>query len=699
MLLRPIVVASVLAAAASLALAGPPVSVDAKLGAETAAPGDPIEVIFHVVVPDGWHVYPPGSKEGVPLDAKLEPVAGVTPGVLEVRGGKQREIDLEGIGKVAIIEGTFDVAWKLQVAKDAEPGERKLAVKFSWQACNEQVCDMPKDQSFALKAEVGVPTPNVGPPVQLPAPEPVVATITLPQKQIHPGEKGAVALDLFVGKGWHIYAPGTEGDRATKLDLELPAGWTAGDMTGPPPTKSETDEIGKANLWEGKVPITRSFTAPATAKPGEAVRIKAHASWIRCNEKGCAPGDEETTLTLDVIAGAPVTTAETPKTGASDAKGGLGIGTLILTSISLGLLNILMPCTLPMIPITISIFSKGKKLTRGQSVFRASVYAAGIIISFAIGGGVIQAVWGNEGQAAVRTIASNGPLNLAIGALFVYFGLSFWGYWEIQLPEFLRSFVERSVDKAKTTAGPSESGIPLPALFLMGFFFVLTSYTCGAPLILGVLTAGLATPGAASVLIATAVFGATTAAPFFGLALMPGLLKSMPRSGGWFKTFKVTLGTIEIAAALKFFSNADLYWHDGTAGLLTRNIFLGLWATAGLFITIFVAHVIKLAHDEEATEPAPKFDPKAWLRAIPFLLVSIYLLADLNGANIPERGKDPLSIIRYEIAANLEAFLPPEKAGKGSHSFHAPEYANYDKALAAAKASGKPLFLEFTGHT
>jgi thiol:disulfide interchange protein DsbD len=234
----------------------------------------------------------------------------------------------------------------------------------------------------------------------------------------------------------------------------------------------------------------------------------------------------------------------------------------------------------------------------------------------------------------------------------------------------------------------------------MGFFFVLTSYTCGAPLVVGLFSVGLA---AGKTLLATAVFGATTAAPFFVLALVPGLLKSLPRSGTWFKTFKVVLGTIELAAALKFFSNADIYWH---AGILTRNVFLAVWVGAGAFMTLYVAHVIKLSHDEEAIEPEAKFQPKAWLRAVPFILATCYVADALNGAKVPPEGTG-LARLRYEIAVNFEGFLPPDpypgaepKAtdGKSADAGRLPAYPSYDKALAAGQKGGKRLFLEFTGH-
>ncbi|MEZ0227992.1 MAG: protein-disulfide reductase DsbD domain-containing protein [Planctomycetota bacterium] len=694
---RPLLVAAALFTSALPALAQPAsVTVEPRLSASTAAPGDSIEVIFKVELSKTWHLYSPDSKEGLPTSVKLEPdVPGISAGAFVPRG-EVHELEIEGVGKARILEGTFELVWRLQVAKDAALGARQIAGTITYQVCDDKTCEMPKSVPFSLALEVAPPTVKVGPTIELPESGPVIANITGATK-VAAGARGEVELDLFVRPHFHIYAPGSEGERVTKLELDLPPGFTAGELVTPPPTKSETDDLGKANLWEGKVKLSRGFTAPAGAQG--TFTIKARARWLVCDAKTCQPGRETKELTIEVVPASGVAPTDSATSTNAPQHGTLA---LIVTSIWLGLINILMPCTLPMIPITISLFSKGKKLSKGQSVFRASVYAAGIVTSFALMGGLIQAIFGNKGQGVVLSIATNGPLNLAIGGLFVYFALSFFGYYEIELPEFLRAFVEKSVDKAKSTAAPGEVGVPLPALFLMGFFFVLTSYTCGAPLVLGVLTAGLATPTPGSVILATAVFGATTAAPFFVLALVPGALKSLPRSGGWFKTFKVALGVIEIAAALKFFSNADLYWR---AGILTREVFLAIWVACGVFMTLYVAHAIKFAHDDEATEPAPKFQPKAWLRAVPFLLLTVYVADALRGITIPPRGPGIALVVRHEIAANLAAFLPPEpypgstskSVGSAKHGFHLPRTASYEKAREAALRSKRPLFIEFTG--
>jgi thiol:disulfide interchange protein DsbD len=359
-----------------------------------------------------------------------------------------------------------------------------------------------------------------------------------------------------------------------------------------------------------------------------------------------------------------------------------------------GIAMLFLPCTYPMIPITISLFSKGKKLPRAQSLARALTFGAGIVISFTLVGGVIQAVLGAQGQAFVRSVATNGPLNVAIGLLFVYFALSFFGYYEVQVPEFLSNLANKGLNKARKSGdGPqSGGGTPAIALFAMGFFFCITSYTCGAPIVLAVITVGASVPGKVTVIAATAIFGATIAIPFVALALVPGALKSLPKGGNWFHAFKVVLGTVELAAALKFFSNADLYFK---LGFLTRPVFLALWIVACAFIVGYVAGIIRMGHDEapetpEGAEGPPKFSKKGLLASIPFLLATLYLCNGLNSS--------------AKLEANLDAFLPPDPypvadaKEQTAAPGQLPHFKSYDSALAAAQKSGRVLFLEFTGH-
>ena len=533
---------------------------------------------------------------------------------------------------------------------------------------------------------------------------PVKVSAALAAASAAAGDTLDVRFHLEIPKGQHVYPRGSEDGLGVEARLEGDAaGIAPGALTTDTPTTTiQVEGVGPVVCLEGNVDFVWKLKLAPDLTAGSR-ELKLTFSHQACNDKKCFPQVETPfALPLEVkprtgsgasdasVSSALPTTSVTGATPAAIAEPASARG-LVLTSILAGITMLFLPCTYPMIPITISIFSKGKKLAPAQAWFRAAAYGGGIVISFTLVGGVVQAFLGAQGQNFVRSVATNGPLNIAIGALFVYFALSFFGYYEVGLPQFLNDLVNKGLKSARSSGGGGEGGVPTLALFAMGFFFCITSYTCGAPIVLAVITVGASVPGKATVIAATAIFGATIALPFMALALVPGALKSLPKGGNWFHTFKVALGTVELAAALKFISNADLYWRWG---ILTRPVFLGLWVVCALFLVGYLAGVIRLGHDEAPETPEGaigprKFDPRGSLAAIPFLAAAIYLASGLN----PTR----------RLESNLDSFLPPdpypgEKSDAGAGG-HFPSYSSYDAALGVAKKSGRVLFVEFTGHT
>ncbi|MBI3723975.1 hypothetical protein HY251_08495, partial [bacterium] len=539
--------------------------------------------------------------------------------------------------------------------------------------------------------------PGIGPPIELPKPEPAHVGWKIAPASVRQGDAAVISMDMFVAPGYHTYPPGEEAGLPVRMKTLPPAGISLeGPLRAPPPTREAVFFGEKCKVYEGTVRFEQTVRISPDAAPGE-IKIPVESVWQVCDDKQCQEGSDKGSVTLTIVArtssdppvtppttSAPMTSTASTATSASGGDSLIGKYGLVLGSVIAGLLNLLMPCTFPMIPITVSIFSKGKKLSRGKTAWRAAAYAAGIIISFTLVGGVVQAALGAEGQQRVNSLATNGPINLIFGAAFVYFALSFYGYYDLDLPAFVKRFVETSVSKAqKTPAG--ETGVPTIALFLMGLFFVVTSYTCGAPIILGL----IATVGGSggSVIAATAIFGATTALPFFVLALVPGAAKSLPKGGGWFHSLKVVLGTLELGAALKFLSNADIYWRWG---ILTMPVFLVLWVLCAAFMWAYVAGIVRFAHDEPLEEGASKIRVKPLVASLPFIALTCVLASGLNSVET--------------WPGMVSGFLPPDpypgteaskpdKKPKGL-----PEFPSYEKALEAAKKSGKLLLLEFTGH-
>jgi thiol:disulfide interchange protein len=317
----------------------------------------------------------------------------------------------------------------------------------------------------------------------------------------------------------------------------------------------------------------------------------------------------------------------------------------IITCIGLGLLTLIMPCTYPMIPITISVFSKGSELSKAIAFKRASIYALGIVVSYTAVGGIVQIIMGGAGQQAIQNFANNGIVNLFIGVIFIYFAFSFFGYYEIAMPSFLRNlmqFGQPTQDK--------DGGVPAWSLFLMGAFFMLTSYSCGAPFVLAVFEQASQTDHPLSVVFALFLFSSTLAIPFLFLALVPGAIRSMPRAGGWFTTFKVTLGFFELAFALKFLSTSDIAFN---IAFLTRPVFLGLWILIFSLLGLYLLGFMRFPHD-------PKTETVSMGRfslAIMTFTLAIYLSSWFVG---------------QKLEANLDALMPPERY---------PSLVNDEKAL------------------
>lgn len=304
----------------------------------------------------------------------------------------------------------------------------------------------------------------------------------------------------------------------------------------------------------------------------------------------------------------------------------------ILSCIGLGLITLALPCTYPMIPITISVFSKGDELNKAQALKRASIYAAGIIVSYTAIGGIVQVMFGAAGQQQIQDFANNGIVNLMIGAVFLYFAFSFFGYYEIAMPSFMRNLMQFG----QPTQDDSGT-VPAWSLFLMGVFFMLTSYSCGAPFVLTLFERASQNTHPLSVVFALFIFSSTIAIPFLVLALVPGMLRSMPKSGGWFTTFKVTLGFFELAFALKFLSTTDINYN---LAFLTRPVFLGLWVLIFTLMGIYLLGFIRFAHDAKVE----KLSMGRFILALLAFTLAIYLGSWFAG---------------NKLEANLDALLPP----------------------------------------
>jgi thiol:disulfide interchange protein DsbD len=332
----------------------------------------------------------------------------------------------------------------------------------------------------------------------------------------------------------------------------------------------------------------------------------------------------------------------------------------------MGFFSLLTPCVFPMVPITVSYFTARAGRTRREAVTQALVYGAGIVLTFSAVGLALALFLGASG---LNQFAANPWVNLGITALFLGFALSLFGRVEVALPS---SMVTRAV-------GAERGRGQFAGTLLMGFAFTLTSFTCTAPF-LGSLLVVAATGDWQWPLAGMLAFSSVFALPFVILALVPQRLASLPRAGNWLKSVKMSMGLLEIAAAMKFLSNVDLVWGWG---IFTRKVVLASWVIVALLLMWQFARPA-LARARGPEGPRLRTSGIQAALALASLALAIWLGNGIRGARLGE----------------LEAFLPPAEASVLAAGKE-PEWIvnDYAKALAQAKAERRPLLIDFTGYT
>lgn len=396
-----------------------------------------------------------------------------------------------------------------------------------------------------------------------------------------------------------------------------------------------------------------------------------------------------------------------PVAGSSETSpvGGRSLWWIFLAAFGGGLLALLTPCVYSMIPVTVSFFTK-RSTNRAQGIRNAMYYATSIVIIFTLLGFLITLVFG---PAALNNLATNWIANLVFFALFLVFGISFLGAFEINLPS---SWMNRSDARAGTTS--------FIGIFFMALTLVLVSFSCTGPIIGNLLV--LAAKGSyLGPLVGMLGFSVALALPFALFAFFPSKLNILGKAGGWLNAVKVTLGFLELALALKFLSNADLVkgWR-----ILDREVFLSLWIVIFGLLGMYLLGKLKLHHDDEL----PKNDfglPYLTVTRLMFAILSlafvVYMVPGLWGAPlkgigafVPPLGtQDFISTSGAQRSAGGTDHSDPASSGLPTpvkyHDrmrMYEPEvvttygmttYFDYDEALAVARKVGKPLMIDFTG--
>ncbi|MEN9369244.1 MAG: hypothetical protein RI952_109 [Bacteroidota bacterium] len=361
-----------------------------------------------------------------------------------------------------------------------------------------------------------------------------------------------------------------------------------------------------------------------------------------------------------------------------------GNWSIFLQGFLFGFVALLMPCIFPMIPLTVSFFTKQSK-SKADGIRKAIIYGISIVVIYvALGLGVTMLL----GASALNELSSNAVFNLVFFGILVLFAASFFGAFEITLPSSWSTKADQKADKGG-----------LLGIFFMAVVLAIASFSCTGPLI-GTLLVDAANKGTyVGPFMGMLGFSISLALPFTLFAIFPSWLNSMPKSGGWLNTVKVSLGFIELAFALKFLSNADMAYHWR---ILDREVFIGLWIVIFIMLGFYLLGKLKFNHDSDVKYISV---PRLFL-AIISLSFAVYLTPGLWGAPLkaisgflPHQGTQDFDL----YAKSFQTTNSNTTSRKYSEQLHAPlgieAFFDYDEGMAYAKKAGKPVFLDFTGHS
>lgn len=344
--------------------------------------------------------------------------------------------------------------------------------------------------------------------------------------------------------------------------------------------------------------------------------------------------------------------------------------TIFLLGFLGGLIALLTPCVFPMIPLTVSFFTKGAR-TKKLGLINAIMYGLFIFLIYLLLSLPFHLI-DSVNPEILNSISTNPILNIVFFVIFLVFAFSFFGYYEITLPN---SWSSRLDQKATSVGG-------IIGVFFMALTLALVSFSCTGPILGSLLGGSLTTDGGATMLtFGMGGFGLALALPFALFALFPNWLNSLPKSGGWLNTVKVVLGFLELGLAFKFLSNADLVQHWE---ILKREVFIGIWILIGIAMALYLFGKLKFPHDG----PIQKLSKGRIFVGVLTLAFVIYLIPGLTNSS-------------HANLKWLSGFPPPlfyslyEKETEGPLGLKA--YKDFDKGLEAAKAQNKPILLDFTG--
>ncbi len=519
--------------------------------------------------------------------------------------------------------------------------------------------------------------------------DPVKWTLAVEPSEAAPGGRAVGRLTATIEEGWRLYAPTTAkgGPIPTELKITDHAAVASWKPYQPEPkTKYDPNFQFETQTYSDEVVFLFDIELSPEAQPGK-VEIESTTRYNACNDRLCLPPARRSATAIFQISGGA--TAQAPaipsdyqqakpaETVASSAApprnvrttdpGSEGFLEFAAVAFGFGVLAIFTPCVFPMIPITMSYFVSTNTGSRRQSLIQAVTFCVGVIVLFTGMGAVVSAVLGPFG---LSQLGSNVWINLLIAVVFLAFGASLLGVFEITVP----SGALTSLNQVSNRGG-------LLGTLVMGLVFALASFACTGPFI-GALLAGSIQGDLTWPILGMMIFSTGLALPFFFLALFPAYLSKLPKSGGWLARTKITVSFLVFAAAVKYLSNVDQVYQWF---LLTRERVLAIWIVLLAMAGFYLLGMLRIGDDESGPVGAGRLSVGAV-----FLVAAVSLIPGMFGGRLGE----------------IEAYIPsPEYSGFQGTAFGGKPEAerwiknDYEGALEIARQNGKNVLVSFTGYT
>lgn len=489
-----------------------------------------------------------------------------------------------------------------------------------------------------------------------------------------------VTFTAKIDKGWHLYSQFMKSGGPIPTTFRFSTSTSAsliGKVTEKPAALKGFDQAFGITIQYHERQVT--FTQLVHTS-NQQVHLKGLLTFMVCSGQKCLPpSDVSFDIPLSTALIKPATHLKISRPLVTANHSLLGI---FIAGFLGGLAAFFLPCIYPMVPLTVSFFTK-RSGTRAQGIRAATLYGLSIIAIYVGLGLLITLIFG---ASALNEAASSASFNLLFFAILLIFAFSFLGAFEITLPSFLVNKIDQK----------SESGGWI-GLFFMAFTLALVSFSCTGPLIGTLLVEAVSKGTYLGPALGMFGFSLALSLPFTAFAIFPSWLKALPKSGGWLNSVKVSLGLLELALAFKYLTNVDLAYHWG---LLSRDLFLMIWIIIFGVLAFYLLGKIRLSHDSEVSSLSlPRL-----ILAMVTLVFTLYLVPGLFGA--PLKGISgwlpPQSTQQFTLAGHgTGSAITPSTSHKYASLFYAPDnidaFYDYDEGLAYAKKVNKPVLLDFTG--